>query len=230
VWDNYTFDNSAAAPWNGPTISLPGLSPNVFKIANDSYTGLKYYLDALLNGFAYVDTNQVVQFRSDGKTRGVVAGTADAMQAIYQIIPDSCLDVFGNTLWGWNQCAAVSIGLAMTKAIRDNSFDVADFSSSYVVGTTWITEQIVDVNWLWLLPIGAIWFFAALLLAFTIYQTSRAELKTWGLNSLALMFISFTGSELDSVREYGMSTEGLQKKAEKIHVQLRFANNQAIFV
>lgn len=229
IWDNFTFDTSATAPWNGPTTLLPALGSSPFRISNDTFTGLKSYLDALLNGFVTVDDNKVIQFTSDEKTRGVVAGTADAMQAIYQN-SGPCSDMFGNRFWDLNQCAAMSMSFAMTKAIRDNSFDIENFSSSYVGGVTWVAEQIVLVQWLWLLPIVCLWLFTVLLFILTIRKTSRANLRVWGLNSLALMFISFSGSELDTVMEYDLSTEGLQKRAEKIHVKLELVGNRACFV
>ncbi|KAL1966045.1 hypothetical protein VTN77DRAFT_4985 [Rasamsonia byssochlamydoides] len=90
-----------------------------------------------------------------------------------------------------------SVALYMTNALRGNDSELlaqeennprAIAPTQAVLGTVWIQEQIVVVNWAWLaLPLAVI-VAAAVFIRATIIRTSRASIGVWKNSPLALFF------------------------------------------
>jgi hypothetical protein len=229
IWDNYTIDNSLPFPQNATTINIPANAslnyPTKYSISPDAYLALKYYTEALLSGFVSTNGNDTLSYQSDGRVQKVRADSQDAMQAIYQ--PISCQDVYGNPIQDWNMCSITFLSIGMTTVIRDNSFDLA---TNPVAGITYANQPTVIVAWLWTIPIVGLWLISVILLIGTVRKTSRSKARTWRSSTLALVFLGFGNRELQSLEGYELTEKGLQKKAEKLQVQLVFSGGQAQLV
>jgi hypothetical protein len=229
IWDSYTFDSNQQSPLNGPTINVPlntsRNDPTKFSMDQGTYLGLKYYTNALLNGFVRGDITENLSFLSDNRTQNVTASPQDAMQAIYQ--PCSGFDVFGNPVSDWAACAMTFLAGGMTKTIRDNSFDLTTNSA---IGDTYVGQQVVTVSWIWIIPAVGLWLLSTTTLIGTAWKTRRTRVKIWRGNPLALVFLGLGRKELEEVKQHGLTEDGLVKKAEALKVQLRFTDRQAELV
>ena len=230
IWDSYNFDSSQQSPLNGPTINVPlntsRNDPTNFSMDQGTYLGLKYYTNALLNGFVRGNvTTENLSFLSDNRTQNVTASPQDAMQAIYR--PCSSTDVFNNPVSDWAACAMTLLAGGMTKIIRDNSFDLTTNSA---IGDTYVGQPVVTVSWVWIIPAVGLWLLSAITLMGTAWKTRRTRVKTWRGNPLALVFLSLGRKELEEVKQHGLTEDGLVKKAEALKVQLRFTDRQAELV
>jgi hypothetical protein len=148
------------------------------------------------------------------------------MQAIYQPIV-SCTDVFGNPILDWNICSLNLLSVGMTKIIRDNSFN---YTTNSQAGQTFIEQPIVTVAWLWIIPAGVYWLVCLIMLIGTVWKTHRSGVRVWRGDPLALVFLGLGSKELETVKDYGLSDDGLQQKAKALKVQLHFTDKQAQLV
>jgi hypothetical protein len=229
-WDNYTFNNSSF-PWNGPTIDIPPNStrhdPTHYQMSQPAFLALSSYLKALLSGFVTSNGNDTYYFQSDDSYHPVQADAADAMQAIYTPFLGGCLDVFGNILWDSNICSITTAAMAMTASIRDNSYTQFDFSTYAATGSTYSPKVVIEVKWLWIIPTVAVWLLGVILFLGVIWKTRQTRVRTWRENPLAVIFLGIGDKELEEVKGYGLSEDGLKKKAEQLHVRLHFTDTQA---
>jgi hypothetical protein len=228
--DAYTF-NTSASPWNGPTINTRSdgtrNNPTVYRMSQPAYLTLKYYLTSLFNGFVTSDGKNLL-YSSDNQTRPVSASAEDAMQAMYAT--QNCIDVFGNSIWDPVMCSITNAAVAMTKSIRDESFNFQNFSIYSATGVTLFPKPTVIVAWLWIVPVIAIWLLSAILLVGTIWKTRRADIMGMGLNPLALIFLGFEGDKMqEAVKEWWNSGK-LVKKAEQTNARLMFTDGKALLV
>jgi hypothetical protein len=232
-WDNYTFNNSSF-PWNGPTIDIPPNStrhdPTYYQMSQPAFLALSSYLKALLSGFVTSNGNDTYYFQSDDSYHPVQADAADAMQAIYTPFLGGCLDVFGNILWDSNICSITTAAMAMTASIRDNSYTQFDFSTYAATGSTYSPKVVIKVKWLWIIPTVAVWLLGVILFLGVIWKTRQTRVRTWRENPLAVIFLGIGDKELEEVKGYGLSEDGLKKKAEQLHVRLHFTDTQAKLV
>jgi hypothetical protein len=229
IWDSYTFDSDQQSAPNRLTINVPlntsRNDPTEFSMDEATYLGLKYYTNALLNGFVRGDVTETLSFLSDNRTQNVTASSQDAMQAIYQ--PCVASDVYGNTVWDWAACAMTFLAIGMTKVIRDNSFDLTTNSA---IGDTYDGQPIVTVNWIWIVPVVGLWLLSATVLIGTAWKTRCAKVKAWRGNPLALVFLGLGSKELEGVKQHELTEDGLVKKAEALKVRLHFTDKQAKLV
>jgi hypothetical protein len=236
IWDNVTF-NVSDSPWYGPTIDVRRDNksrnyPTRYRMTQPAFLALKNYLTPLLSGFVSSDGNGTLSYQSDGKAHPVEASAPDAMNAIYYP-PIGCTDVFQNQIYDWNMCAINNLAIAMTAMIRSQPYTAfnpltdTNFSTYAVMGTTYYPLAIVQVKWIWIVPTAAIWLLGLILFFGVIRKTRRSGVKIWKHNALAVLFLGVGDKELDKVQSYGMTEEGLKKKAEHLQVRLHLTERQA---
>lgn len=228
ISDSYTFDSNQQSGLSEPTINVPlntsRHDPTEFSMDEATYLGLKYYINALLNGFVRGDVTENLSFLSDNRTQNVTASSQDAMEAIYQ--PCQASDVYGNPVSDWAACAVTLLAIGMTKIIRDNSFNLIDSA----IGDTYDGQQMVIVNWIWIIPVVGLWLLSATVLIGTAWKTRCARVKAWRGNPLALLFLGLGSKELGEVKQHESTKGGLVKKAKALKVRLHFTDRQAKFV
>lgn len=115
----------------------------------------------------------------------------------------------------------------MTTVIRGDSFN---FTSNSAVGLISVDRPTIIVAWLWIIPAGVLWLLSLVMLIGTTWKSRRSGVRIWRGNPLALVFLGLSSKELETVKEYGLTEKGLLKKAEALHVQLHFTDNQAQLV
>ncbi|OCL14709.1 hypothetical protein AOQ84DRAFT_371044 [Glonium stellatum] len=220
IWDNYTFNE------DGITINpQPNTTANdttKFTMDRRTYLGLKYYVEALFNGFVQGGVSESLSFLSDNRTQNVTASTADAMQAVYLPGTLGCFDVYMNVVWDANMCALINTGVAMTNIIRRYAYSIRTYS---IAGETFELQSFVVIRWIWILPVAGLWFLSFITLLGTIWKTRRMGLKVWCGNPLALVFLGLSREELEKVNRDELIEGGPARRAFK--VQLRLTNGQA---
>jgi hypothetical protein len=227
IWDNYSFDTSQPFPNNGPVINAPvdgqGLSYTSYSIGHDAYLGLMYYIEALFNGFVSSDGNHSLFYNSDNRTQKVRASSEDAMQATYQA-PTYCADVYGNVITDWNMCTLSMLSIGMTTIMRNSVFNL---TTPLAVGQTYVNRSTIVVAWLWIFPLVVLWLMSLIVLIGTVLKTRRSGVRTWRGDPLALVFLNLGNQELQDMSGYGLTDEGLLKKAQSLQVQLHLTDNKA---
>lgn len=227
IWDNYTF-NTSAFPWNGPTIRIPN-DGNIYKMAQPAYVALKYYLKSLFNGFIYTNGQSLFPI-SDNITRPVTVNNIDAMQSVYYASSGGCYDVFGNILYDWTSCTILPLSIAITQTIRGMNWDPFDFNTAYAIGYTMYPKPIIDVAWLWGIPVVALWVASVILLAGTIWKTRRLGVKNMGFDPLSLIFLNIDDENVESDAYWWHSANKTKERAAQINVQLAQTERKASLV
>lgn len=216
--DNYTFGSTP--PWNGPRIQHKNDSSQAtitYQISQPAYLALKNYLGSLFNGYVTTDGNSM-SYTSDNKTPPVQANPADAMQALHTDIIN-CYDVFANTITDPAVCSIQSAAQAMTVTIRNNYFNITNFTTHFIVGVTISTMPIVDVSWPWMIPVCGLWVLGAILSLGTVCKARHRNMSTLPLNPLTLVFLNVEHEGPEP--EWWRSQETQRELAERTQVRLR---------
>jgi hypothetical protein len=230
IIDNYSF-NVSAFPWNGPNLKLTGDTakgrPSAYQMSEPDFTALKYYLQSVFSGYVITDGTSL-SYSGDNVTRPVSTNSADAMQALYLPFPYGCYDRFGNTMYDSAVCTIEMASWAMTTNIRSNLFNSTDFNTNFAIGQTLLPISIIDVSWLWIIPVIALWLFCTILALATLWRSHRAGVQGMALNPLTFIFLNLENQH--PLPEWWKSENARKELAEQTQVRLSFKNHKASLV
>jgi hypothetical protein len=233
IYDNFTLVNSASLG-NAPTIQIPFNSsrgnPTTYQMSGPAYIGLQSYLQSMFNGFVTSNGN-TSSFEGDNKTRAIKINAADVMQSLN--IPTAyCYDIFNTLLADSVTCTMQTTAMAMTKIIRDFEFRTYNFSQYAMTGTTWSPKPMIDVAWLWIIPITALWSLCAILAFGTMWKARRVGAGGMVLDPLTLLFANVEGRNdpEGAAGPWWHSKEEAQKLAEQMQVRLTMDERKVSFV
>jgi hypothetical protein len=147
---------------------------------------------------------------------------------MFQPVTD-CQDKFFNPINNLAICNVNLIASSITKTIRDSGFS-DDFTTYSATGVTKLYMPVIAVSWLWVVALVVIRLFCLTLLLGSIWKTHKTGVRLWRLNPLALIFLGLNDQELREVEEFGLTADGLKKKAERMRVKLDFSDRRALLV
>jgi hypothetical protein len=232
IIDNYKL-NTSEPPWNGPTLQLTGDvvqgRPSAYQMSQPVFTALKYYLQAIFNGYVVTDGNSS-SYSGDNITRPIQANSADAMQALYNPI-ESCYDRFWSPIYYPAACSIETTSWAITTTIRNRWWNVTDFSTNFAIGQTWSPITIVGVSWLWIIPVIGMWLLCVILSLVALWRSRRAGVQGMALNPLTFIFLNLEdNANQESTAEWWNSEDARKEIAEQTQVRLRFQDRKVSLV
>jgi hypothetical protein len=107
----------------------------------------------------------------------------------------------------------------MTVTIRNNYFNITNFTTHFIVGVTISTMPIVDVSWPWMIPVCGLWVLGAILSLGTVCKARHRNMSTLPLNPLTLVFLNVEHEGPEP--EWWRSQETQRELAERTQVRLR---------
>jgi hypothetical protein len=144
----------------------------------------------------------------------------------------NCYDIFGNPLNHSFTCTIQTTAMALTKVIRDSDFDAFNFTQFAAIRHTYSALPIVDVAWLWLIPVGTLWTMCAVLALGTMWKARRVGVSEMALSPLTLLFANV--EERTTIQEtpvsWWQSRDEAHRMAEKMVVRLTVDERKVSFV
>lgn len=130
------------------------------------------------------------------------------------------------------ECTMRNVADAMSKSFRDQAYIKNGLEADMAVGYTYTNVIITHVHWQWLTLPVLVWLLGAVTWLGKVWKTRRGKLPKWTDNPLPLLFLyraGDDGSEADG--EQGLlSSQGCERRAKSIHVQLCTKEDRAAFV
>jgi hypothetical protein len=122
--------------------------------------------------------------------------------------------------------------MAITKIIRDANFSAYDFSQYAATGVTRNPAPMIDVAWLWIIPVTALWLLCVILALETMWKARRVGVSGMVLSSLTLLFanVGDRNSSEGVVSPWWNSGDEAKKLAEHMRVRLTMNERKVSFV
>ncbi|GJC84425.1 hypothetical protein ColLi_07263 [Colletotrichum liriopes] len=235
-WDNFT------APPNGH-VSInfddPSHNKNIGKqqadkysapfITGSTYTGLRSYLESLLNGYVWstpTDTGFNVH-SPESAFRNIHYHTISKNWTPLYCDGDKTATRQDGVTCGMNKIAA-----GLTNAFRLSAWQIPDDESRPVLnGTTKRAKQICTAQWQYVSAPVAVWVLGLALFIGVVIKTRRAHIKAWRTSPLATLLLRLDPDSREHLKDWQhMGDAELRTMAQELRLRLQVDENGPRFV
>ena len=93
-----------------------------------------------------------------------------------------------------------------------------------------VSKTYITVTWFWLVLPIVLWILTVIIFIGTVLKTRAAAIRTWRTSALAPLFLDLHIGDEQKVKNFSITANALQKRAEEIKVQLHLTEQDAKLV